>query len=160
MPVKELEEGDMAPDFSLPSSEGRTISLKEFRGKKTVLLYFYPKDDTPGCTREACAFRDDLAKFKKYGAVILGVSADGLESHKKFIDKFSLPFSLLSDGDNAVAMAYGVYGKKNLYGREFMGIVRSTFVIDEAGKLAKIYRNVKVDGHSEALLEKLAGGSK
>ncbi|MBI3596059.1 MAG: thioredoxin-dependent thiol peroxidase [Nitrospirae bacterium] len=156
MAVKELKVGDAAPDFRLPSTEGREISLKEFRGKKNVVLYFYPKDDTPGCTKEACSFRDERSKFDKKDAVILGVSFDNLESHKKFAGKYHLPFPLLSDTDKKVAEAYGVYKEKSMYGRTYMGIERSTFVIGKDGKIAQVYRKVKVDGHSDETLEALS----
>ena len=147
----ELKEGDIAPDFSLPSSLGKNISLKDYRGKK-VILYFYPKDDTPGCTKEACSFRDDLKKFEKSKSVILGVSADDLDSHQKFITKYSLPFPLLSDTDTKTSKAYGVYKLKNMYGKKYWGIERTTFLIDERGKIEKIFPKVKVEGHSEELL--------
>jgi peroxiredoxin Q/BCP len=153
MASKELNVGDPAPDFRLASTEGREISLKEFRGKKNVVLYFYPKDDTPGCTKEACSFRDERPKFDKKDTVILGVSFDDLASHAKFAEKYKLPFTLLSDGDKAVATAYGVYKEKSMYGRTYMGIERSTFVIGKDGKIAQIYRKVKVDGHSDEILE-------
>jgi peroxiredoxin Q/BCP len=156
MPAKELKVGDPAPDFRLPSTEGREIALKEFRGKKNVVLYFYPKDDTPGCTKEACSFRDERTKFDKKDAVILGVSLDDLESHKKFAGKYKLPFPLLSDADKKLAEAYGVYKEKSMYGRTYMGIERSTFVIDKDGTIAQIYRKVKVDGHSEEILGALS----
>ena len=156
MAVKELKVGDPAPDFRLPSTEGREIALKEFRGKKNVVLYFYPKDDTPGCTKEACSFRDERPKFGKKDAVILGVSFDDLESHKKFAGKYKLPFPLLSDADKKVAEAYGVYKEKSMYGRTYMGIERSTFVIDKDGTIAQIYRKVKVDGHGDEILEALS----
>jgi peroxiredoxin Q/BCP len=155
MAAKELKVGDAAPDFHLPSTEGREISLKEFRGKKNVVLYFYPKDDTPGCTKEACSFRDERPKFDKKDAVILGVSFDDLESHKKFAGKYKLPFPLLSDADKKIAEAYGVYKEKSMYGRTYMGIERSTFVIDKDGKIAQVYRKVKVDGHSDEILKDL-----
>jgi peroxiredoxin Q/BCP len=156
MASKELTVGDPAPDFRLPSTEGREISLKEFRGKKNVVLYFYPKDDTPGCTKESCSFRDERPKFDKKEAVILGVSFDDLASHAKFVEKYKLPFMLLSDGDKKVATAYGVYKEKSMYGRTYMGIERSTFVIGKDGKIAQIYRKVKVDGHSDEILEALS----
>jgi peroxiredoxin Q/BCP len=155
MSAKELKVGDAAPDFRLPSTEGREIALKEFRGKKNVVLYFYPKDDTPGCTKEACSFRDEQTKFDKKDAVILGVSFDDLESHKKFAGKYKLPFPLLSDADKKIAEAYGVYKEKSMYGRTYMGIERSTFLIDKDGKIAQIYRKVKVDGHSDEILKDL-----
>lgn len=149
-----LNVGDTAPDFSLPAGDGKTLSLKDFRGKK-VVLYFYPKDNTPGCTKEACSFRDEIRKFERKGAVIIGVSADRVESHRKFADKYDLPFSLVSDEKKSLINAYGVWKKKSLYGRTFLGIERSTFVIDEKGKIARIYRKVKVDGHSEEVLAAL-----
>lgn len=153
MTSKELTAGDLAPEFRLPSTDGCDVSLKAFRGKKNVVLFFYPKDNTPGCTQEACSFRDEFAEFKKKDTVILGVSFDGLDSHKKFIQKYQLPFPLLSDEDRKVATAYGVYKKKSLYGRTFMGIERSTFVIGKDGKFVRVFRKVKVDGHSKEILE-------
>ena len=156
MASKELNVGDPAPDFRLPSTEGREISLKEFRGKKNVVLYFYPKDDTPGCTKEACSFRDERPKFDKKGAVILGVSFDDLKSHAKFVEKYKLPFTLLSDADKTIATAYGVYKEKSMYGRTYMGIERSTFVIGKDGTIVQIYRKVKVDDHSKEILEVLS----
>lgn len=146
-----LKEGDLAPDFSLPSSIGKNISIEDYKGKR-VILYFYPKDDTPGCTKEACSFRDDIKKFEKNNTVILGVSPNDLNSHSKFISKYSLPFPLLSDTDLRVSRAYGVYKLKNMYGKQYWGIVRTTFLIDERGKIGKIFPKVKVDGHSEELL--------
>ena len=145
--------GRTAPDFTLPSTTGENISLKQFKGKKTVIHYFYPKDETPGCTREACDFRDDSAEFEKHNAVILGVSTDNLESHQHFKDKQKLPFPLLSDEDTSVSKMYGVYKQKNLYGKKYMGIERTTFVIDRTGRVAQIYPKVKVDGHIQDLLE-------
>ena len=156
MTAKELSVGDPAPDFRLPSTEGREISLKEFRGKKNVVLYFYPKDDTPGCTKEACSFRDERPKFDKKDAVILGVSFDDLASHAKFVEKYRLPFTLLSDSDKEVASAYGVYKEKSMYGRTYMGIERSSFVIGKDGRIAAVYRKVKVDGHSDEILAALS----
>ncbi|OGC75858.1 MAG: alkyl hydroperoxide reductase [candidate division Zixibacteria bacterium RBG_16_40_9] len=149
-----LKEGDPAPDFNLPSSLGKNISLKDYRDKK-IILYFYPKDDTPGCTKEACSFRDDLKKYEKVDAIILGVSSDDLDSHRKFIEKYNLPFPLLSDTDSSVSKAYGVYKLKNMYGKEFWGIERTTFLIDEKCRIEKIFPKVKVDGHSEELLRLL-----
>ena len=145
--------GRTAPDFSLPSTTGETVSLKQFKGKKTVILYFYPKDETPGCTKEACEFRDHTAEFEKHNAVILGVSTDGLESHQRFKDKHKLPFPLLADEDATVSKMYGVYKQKNLYGKKYMGIERTTFVIDRTGRVAQIYPKVKVEGHIPGLLE-------
>jgi len=150
--VDMLKEGDKAPDFQLQDDSGKEISLKDLKGKK-VVLYFYPKDDTPGCTTEACAFRDDYTKYKKLNTVIYGVSKDSLESHMKFKTKYSLPFPLLIDPDAKLAQQYGAWGEKNMYGKKSMGLIRSTFVIDENGKIEKVFRNVKVDGHSETILE-------
>ncbi|HLD55988.1 MAG TPA: thioredoxin-dependent thiol peroxidase [Candidatus Omnitrophota bacterium] len=150
--MAELKEGDQAPDFSLPSSDGGTVSLKGLKGK-SVVLYFYPKDDTPGCTKEACDFRALRKKFQTEGAEIYGVSFDNIDSHKKFITKYKLPFPLLSDSDKSVAQAYGVYKKKFLYGNSFLGIERTTFVIDPEGKIKKIFPKVKVDGHAEEVLD-------
>ncbi len=149
-----LIEGAAAPAFSMESTEGKPISLAELKGKK-VVLYFYPKDDTPGCTTEACSFRDSFADFKKAGAVILGVSPDDAKSHGKFREKFSLPFPLLADENHAVAEAYGVWKEKSMYGKKYMGVERTTFIIDPAGKIAKIFPKVKVDGHHEEVLAAL-----
>ena len=145
--------GKPAPDVSLPSTSGETVSLKQFKGKKTVILYFYPKDETPGCTKEACSFRDLSAEFEKYNAVILGVSTDSIESHLKFRDKQKLPFLLLADEDAAVSKAFGVYKQKNLYGKKHLGIERTTFIIDRTGRIAQIYPKVKVEGHVQDILE-------
>src|SRR5438045_1250532 len=139
--------GKPAPEFTLPSSTGENISLRQFKGKKTVVLYFYPKDETPGCTREACDFRDHAGEFEKHNAVILGISNDPIESHLKFRDKHKLPFPLLYDEDTAVSKMYGVYKQKNLYGKKYMGVERTTFVIDRTGRIAQIYPKVKVEGH-------------
>src|SRR5436853_3626333 len=146
--------GEPAPDFSLRSDDGRTISLKELRGKK-VVLYFYPKDDTPGCTKEACSFRDNLGRVQSKGAVVLGVSRDDGNSHAKFRDKYHLNFPLLSDDQGRVTEAYGVWKKKNLYGREHFGIERTTFLIDEAGKIDRIWPKVHVEGHTDEVLAAL-----
>ena len=146
--------GDKAPDFKLRADDGRTLSLKDFRGKK-VVLYFYPKDDTPGCTAEACSFRDNLARVTTKGAVVLGVSRDDHASHEKFRDKYHLNFPLLSDDEGSVTQAYGVWRKRNLYGKEFMGIERTTFLIDEGGKVAKVWPRVKVEGHTDEVLAAL-----
>ncbi|MGH7740451.1 MAG: thioredoxin-dependent thiol peroxidase [Candidatus Eiseniibacteriota bacterium] len=145
--------GRTAPDFSLPSTTGENVSLRQFKGKQTVILYFYPKDDTPGCTKEACDFRDFAADFEKHHAVILGVSTDTLESHQHFREKRKLPFPLLSDADATVSKQYGVYKQKNLYGKKYLGIERTTFVIDRTGRVAQIYPKVKVEGHIQDLLE-------
>jgi peroxiredoxin Q/BCP len=149
--AKELEVGGKAPALSLSDQSGDRVSLKDFMGKQ-VVLYFYPKDDTPGCTTESCDFRDASAPIKKAGAVILGVSLDGKESHQKFIKKFDLPFTLLSDEDATVSKAYGCYKEKNMYGRKYWGIERSTFVIDQAGKLKAIFRKVKVTSHVDEVI--------
>ena len=139
--------GKPAPDFTLPSTSGQSVSLRQFKGKKTVVLYFYPNDDTPGCTKEACGFRDLTSQFEAVGAVILGISTDSIESHLKFQTKQKLPFELLSDPEAMTCKAYGVWKQKNLYGKKFMGIERTTFVIDRTGRIAQIYPKVKVDGH-------------
>jgi peroxiredoxin Q/BCP len=154
-----IEEGKKAPAFKLASSEGGEISLKDLKGK-TVVLYFYPKDDTPGCTREACDFRDIQAPIKKAGAVVFGVSGDSLESHGKFKTKYKLNFPLLADSGHEVATKFGAYGEKTLYGRKFMGIIRSTFVIDGDGVVRKVFPKVKVDGHAEKVLEAVKALSK
>jgi thioredoxin-dependent peroxiredoxin len=148
--------GKPAPDFTLPSTSGENVSLKQFKGKKTVILYFYPKDETPGCTKEACDFRDHTQEFERQNVVILGVSTDNLESHAHFRQKHGLPFTLLADEDAAVSKMYGVYKQRNLYGKKYMGIERTTFVIDRTGRVAQIYPKVKVDGHVENLLEFVA----
>lgn len=150
-----LNEGDKAPPFTLPGSEGRNVSLDELRKERWVVLYFYPKDDTPGCTKEACDFRDLTKQFQQAGAVIVGVSPDKVASHQKFAAKFTLPFPLLSDEGSKVATAYGVWKEKSLYGRTYMGIERTTFVISPDGRLARLYPKVKVDGHADALLAEL-----
>ena len=147
-----IEEGRKAPAFTLESSEGGKVSLKDLKGK-TVVLYFYPKDDTPGCTREACEFRDTQTPIKKAGAVVFGVSGDSLESHDKFKKKYKLNFPLLSDPGNKVAESFGAFGDKVLYGRKFKGIIRSTFVIDGDGVVRKVFPRVKVDGHAAKVLE-------
>ena len=146
-----LEEGKKAPAFSLKNQNGETVKLSDFAGK-TVVLYFYPKDDTPGCTTEACAFRDQHSKLEKAGAVVLGVSPDDEKRHAKFAGKYGLPFTLLADTEHEVAEKYGAWGEKSLYGRKFMGIIRSTFLIGANGKIAKVWPKVKVDGHAEDVL--------
>ena len=147
-------EGEPAPDFRLPADDGKTYALRDLRGKK-VVLYFYPKDDTPGCTKEACSFRDNLSRVSSKGAIVLGVSKDDLESHAKFREKYSLSFPLLSDPEGKVLSAYGVWKEKNLYGKTFMGIERTTFVIDEGGRIQKVFPRVKVDGHVDEVLAAL-----
>ena len=147
-----LSEGDKAPDFAVRDGEGKTVRLKDFRGKK-VVLYFYPKDDTPGCTKEACAFRDSFAKFKKRGIEVLGVSLDNESKHKKFAAKYNLPFRLLADTERAISESYGTYGEKKFMGRTYMGNHRMTFLIDEKGKIKKIFSKVKPEDHAEDVLE-------
>ena len=149
-----ISEGAKAPAFTLKDQTGKTVKLAELKGKP-VVLYFYPKDDTPGCTREACSFRDHYGALKKKGAVLLGVSKDAEASHTRFAEKYSLPFPLLVDADHAVAEAYGAWGEKTLYGRKFMGLIRSTFLIGADGKVKKVWPKVKVDGHTEEVLEAL-----
>lgn len=146
MMASELKIGDKAPAFSLKTESGHRVSLKSLNGTQ-VVLYFYPKDDTPGCTKEACGFRDSIKSIGKADAVVLGVSMDDADSHAGFIKKYGLPFSLLCDEGGTVSKAYGVYKKKNMYGRIYWGIERSTFIIDETGRLKAIFRKVKVDGH-------------
>jgi peroxiredoxin Q/BCP len=147
MADKPLAVGDSAPAFSLPAHPGPTVRLSQFKGKQNVVLYFYPRDNTPGCTTEACDFRDNIASLNKGDAVVLGVSTDDLASHGKFADKFELPFALLADEDHAVAEKYGVWVEKSMYGKKSMGIQRATFLINKKGKLAAVWRKVKVDGH-------------
>jgi peroxiredoxin Q/BCP len=149
-----IEEGSKAPDFTLPTHDGTKLKLSSLKGTP-VVLYFYPKDDTPGCTREACGFRDAKAGLAKHKAVVLGVSPDGPESHEKFRLKYKLPFTLLADADHTVAEKYGAWREKNMYGKKSMGIARSTFIIDAAGKVAKVFKAVKTDGHAEQVLAAL-----
>ena len=149
--MSELVVGANAPVFSAPDQSGKNVSLADFKGK-TVILYFYPKDDTPGCTVEACSFRDEHTAFKKKGAVVIGVSPDNAKKHTKFIEKFTLPFTLLSDTDHKIAEAYNVWVEKSMYGRKYMGMERSTFVIDAGGKLKAIYRKVKPAEHTAEVL--------
>jgi thioredoxin-dependent peroxiredoxin len=153
MPMPEV--GDRAPAFTLPDQSGESVKLSDFKGK-AVVLYFYPKDDTPGCTREACSFRDEHSALVKAGAVVLGVSPDSTVSHQKFAGKFKLPFPLLADTDHAVSEKYGSWGEKSLYGRKFMGITRSTFLIGKDGKVARVWPKVKVDGHVDEVRKALA----
>ncbi len=149
-----LTPGSPAPAFSLPSDEGTTVALKDLKGRK-VVLYFYPKDDTPGCTTEACEFRDSWAAVRRTGAVVLGVSPDGIASHQKFKRKYELPFTLLADEDHAVAEAYGVWGEKSMYGRKYHGILRTTFILDERGRVAHVFSKVKPQGHAAEVLAAL-----
>ena len=149
-----LNEGDKAPDFTLTNQEGEKVSLSEFIGKK-VVLYFYPRDFTSGCTKQACMFRDNFGEIKNKGTVILGISADDKKSHSDVVRKYNLPFALLSDDGNRISKMYGVYKLKNFYGKKFMGIERSTFIINEEGSLNSIFRKVKVDRHLQEVLESL-----
>ena len=145
------KEGTTAPAFKTTDQNGETVSLKDLRGQK-VVLYFYPKDDTPGCTKEACSFRDAFAKFKKRGITILGVSTDKEKAHQKFIAKYELPFTLLVDTDHSIADAYGVWGEKKFMGRTYMGVHRRTFLIDEKGKIKKVFEKVKPEDHADEVL--------
>lgn len=151
-----LESGLPAPEFNLLDDTGASRTLSEYRGRK-VILYFYPKDDTPGCTKEACNFRDDYSAYEQAGVVILGISTDSVKSHAKFKQKFQLNFPLLSDPDHAVCDQYGAWGKKKFMGREYEGVLRTTFLIDEAGGILKVYENVRPAEHSEELLKDLQG---
>jgi len=150
-----IEPGNNAPAFTLTADDGSKVRLSELKGSP-VVLYFYPKDDTPGCTREACAFRDQKAALKKLDAKVFGISPDDVASHEKFRDKYDLNFPLLADPDHKMAEKYGAWREKNMYGKKSMGIQRSTYVIDAAGKVAKLWKAVKVDGHDEKVLEALA----
>jgi thioredoxin-dependent peroxiredoxin len=156
MPIPQT--GSQAPDFQLPDQRGTTVSLSQLTGKN-VVLYFYPKDDTPGCTVEACNFRDEHSALEKAGAVVLGVSPDNPKSHQRFASKFNLPFPLLADTDHKVAEAYGVWGEKKNYGRTYMGITRATFLIDPRGKVKHVWPKVKVNGHVSEVLSVLTGGA-
>ncbi|MEP6911318.1 MAG: thioredoxin-dependent thiol peroxidase [bacterium] len=147
-----LKEGDKAPDFKARDAEGSQVKLSAFRGQK-VVLYFYPKDDTPGCTKEACSFRDSHSKLTRRGIKVLGVSLDSEASHKKFAAKYDLPFTLLSDPERSVSEAYGTYGEKKFMGRTYMGLHRMTFLIDEKGRIKKIFNKVKPEGHADEVLE-------
>lgn len=151
-----LEPGTKAPAFTLLDAEGKKVKLTDFKGSP-VVLYFYPKDDTPGCTKEACAFRDRSAELKKIGAVVLGVSPDTPASHTKFRDKYSLNFTLLADESHEVAEKFGAWREKNMYGKKSMGIQRSTYLIDAQGKVARVWKKVSVDGHDTEVLEALQG---
>ena len=152
--MSKIRVGGAAPEFTLPAGDGTTLSLSDLRGQ-TVVLYFYPKDDTPGCTKESCDFRDVESQILRAGGAIVGVSLDGKESHQKFIKKFELPFPLLSDEDAAISKAYGVYKEKSMYGKKYWGIERSTFVIDLEGTVKAVFRKVKVDGHADEVLKAL-----
>jgi len=149
-----LESGDKAPDFTLKNDGDELVKLSNYKGKK-VVLYFYPKDDTPGCTAEACSFRDGFSEIQEKGAVLFGISTDSVESHKKFKEKFHLNFPLLSDADKKVVNAYGVWKEKNMYGKKYMGIERTTFIIAEDGKIKRVFPKVKVQGHYDEVLAEL-----
>ncbi len=150
-----LKAGTVAPNFTAKNANGETVRLKDLRGRK-VVLYFYPKDDTPGCTKEACSFRDAFADFRKRRIEVLGVSVDSEASHKKFTAKYKLPFTLLADPDHSIADAYGVYGEKKFMGRTYMGVKRITFLIDEKGKIKKAFEKVKPEEHAQEVLEAFA----
>jgi peroxiredoxin Q/BCP len=149
-----LEPGIKAPDFTLPADDGTKVKLSSLQGGP-VVIYFYPKDDTPGCTKEACSFRDRKSEIEELGATIVGISADTLESHGQFRDKFKLNFPLLADVDHKVAERYGAWREKNMYGKKFFGIQRSTYLIDAEGKVAKVWKSVKVDGHDQQVIDSL-----
>ena len=151
-----LEVGKKAPSFSLPAYPGGTIKLSQFKGEQNVVLYFYPRDSTPGCTTEACDFRNGLTQFQKADTVVLGVSTDDVASHQKFAEKFNLPFPLLADVDHAVAEKYGVWVEKSNYGKKYMGIQRSTFLINKQGKITALWSNVRVAGHVAKIAESLS----
>ncbi len=151
-----LNEGDLAPDFTMPASGGRTVSLAELKGKPFI-LYFYPKADTPGCTKQACAFQEALPQLGKLGVPVIGVSKDKMKPIEKFAEKFGLKFPLASDAETQVAEAYGVWVEKSMYGKKYMGLERTTFLVDGAGKIAKIWPKVKIDGHARAVMDALAG---
>jgi peroxiredoxin Q/BCP len=153
-PELKLKEGDDAPAFTASASGGDCVSLADFKGRN-VILYFYPRDDTPGCTKEACAFRDHFAEFKKRGAVVLGVSIDPVKSHDKFVEKFKLPFTLLADEDKTMVQAYGVWGQKSFMGRKYLGTHRVTFLIGPDGKIKRIWPTVKPEEHAEEVLAAL-----
>ena len=155
-PELKLKEGDKAPAFTAPTNGGGNLSLADLKGQP-VILYFYPKDDTPGCTKEACAFRDEFAAFKKRGAVVLGVSTDPVKAHDKFVEKYKLPFTLLADEDHKIVEAYGVWGQKTFMGRKYMGTHRVTFLIGPDGKIQKIWPTVKPEEHAAEVLAALDG---
>lgn len=153
-PAVTLKNGQRAPDFKLLSDTGKEVRLSDYRGKK-VILYFYPKDNTPGCTKESCAFSQGFSQIRRRGAVVLGVSTDSVESHRNFKQKYELTFPLLADENKEVVLSYGVWREKSLYGKKYMGLERTTFVIDEDGKITKIFSKVQVDGHFDQVLEVL-----
>jgi peroxiredoxin Q/BCP len=147
-----LKPGDMAPEFTLISEDGETVSLSDYRGKSDVILYFYPKDNTSGCTKDACSFRDNVREIETKGAVVLGISPDSVRSHQNFARKHELNFTLLSDPDHKVAQAWGVWGEKKMYGRKYWGILRTTFIIDKDGIIRDVFQKVKPAGHAEQIL--------
>lgn len=151
--------GDKAPDFKLPDAQGQTLALKDLLKKGRVVLYFYPKDDTPGCTVQACGFRDGWSALRKSGSTVIGISPDGRAAHAKFAGKYDLPFTLLSDEDKEVCKAYGVWVKKSMYGREYMGVARTTFIIGRDGRIEKVFEKVKPEGHTAEVLAALTGKS-
>lgn len=155
--MKKLEIGQQVPEFTLPASNGKEVSLSDFKGKK-VVIYFYPKDMTPGCTTESCEFRDFHGDYNKLNTEVIGISPDDIGSHEKFIEKYDLPFLLLADTEQKVSEIFGVWVEKNKFGKTYMGIERSTFLIDEEGKLAKEWRQVQVDGHVQEVLDAIKGG--
>jgi len=149
-----LEEGKKAPEIKLKDQDGNTVSLSEFKGQK-VVVYFYPKDDTTGCTKEACHFRDEFPRFEKLETKVIGISPDSVESHKKFAEKYNLPFTLLSDAGKDAVEAYDVWKQKSMYGRNYMGVERTTYIVDEDGKIQKVFPKVKVENHIEEVLKAL-----
>ena len=149
-----LEKGNKAPNFELEDSEGTVHKLSDYQGE-TIVVYFYPKDDTPGCTKEACSFRDSYKDFKDAGVTIIGISPDKVESHKKFKDKYALPFTLLADSDHEVCESYGVWGLKKSFGREYEGVYRTTYIIDPEGQVQRVFENVKPSDHSQEVLSEL-----
>jgi peroxiredoxin Q/BCP len=151
-----LDAGDKAPAFTLPDQDGKKVSLKDFAGSP-VVVYFYPKDDTPGCTKEACQFNDNLRAFTRAEVAVLGISADGADKHQAFRTKYGLKFPLLTDADHKVGEAYGAWGEKTLYGKKSIGVIRSTFLVDGKGRIARAWYHVKADGHAAKVLEELAG---
>ena len=155
MPIPKT--GSKAPSFKLPSSDGKTISLADFAGKKMVVLYFYPRADTPGCTKEACGFRDALADYGRANVAVLGISPDPVEAVTKFAGKFHLNFPLLADADHSVAEKYGVWGEKNMYGKKYFGVLRTTFIVGKDGKIGHVFEKVKPEGHDKEVLEWIKG---
>ncbi len=151
-----LEAGDRAPDFTLPDQDGTKVASRDLAGS-TYVIYFYPADDTPGCTKEACQFNDNLHEFSRAGVTVLGISPDGAEKHQRFRTKYGLTFPLLSDTDRKVMEKYGAYGEKTMYGKKTVGVIRSTFIVGPTGKIQRAWYNVRADGHAEKVLAELAG---